>query len=357
MAIEDAAIAAPRTVPFTLKQALDPEWLGEALAPVSGGAAIESISVVETLRTMATKVRFAVRFKGDPEPHGFCLKGFLDMEQGLAKGDPSRTYEPDFYRFIAPKISTRTPTCVAQIVDREEMQGVIIMRDLIVDGARFCSALEAFSTDQAARSLEQIAKLHKEAHLLKELPWVARRVAKLGEAKYVTPVMMQELLDGPRGVGLPDHIKNADTLVAAMRALAVEDEKRPATIVHGDVHAGNIYEARDGIGIIDWQVIQKAGWALDVAYHINAVLAVDVATNAERDLLGHYLDTARGLGCEVPASFDEAWAQYREALVYGYFLWAMTRRVDPEITNVFVNRLGSAVHRHDSFRLLAVQPG
>jgi Phosphotransferase enzyme family len=338
-------------VPLTFAQALEPSWLRRALAPVSGGVGISGLEIVEVLRTMATKVRFKVRFE-DGRDGNFCLKAFLDFDGPLAKGDPSRIYEPDFYRFIAPLIATRTPACVNQLVDREAMQGVIIMRDLIVDGARFCTALEAFSPDRAALSLEQIALFHKEAHLLDRFPWIARRVAKLGEAKYVTPTMMQELLDGPRGEGLPDHVRNADALVAAMRALGDVDEKQPATLVHGDVHAGNIYEAVDGIGIIDWQVIQKGGWALDVAYHINAVLAVDVAEKAERELLGHYLEVARGLGCEVPA-FDAAWEQYRAATVYGYFLWAMTRRVDPAITNVFVNRLGSAVARHDGFRLLA----
>jgi hypothetical protein len=42
------------------------------------------------------------------------------------------------------------------------------------------------------------------------------------------------------------------------------------------------------------------------------------------------------------------------SVVYGYFLWAITRRVEPAIINVFVNRLGSAVTRHESYRLLGV---
>jgi hypothetical protein len=42
------------------------------------------------------------------------------------------------------------------------------------------------------------------------------------------------------------------------------------------------------------------------------------------------------------------------SVVYGYYLWAITRRVEPAITNVFVNRLGNAVARHESYRLLGL---
>lgn len=72
--------------PRTLKGATDKEWLTRALEPVSGGAAIESVEVVEVIKTMATKVRFAVRFAGSDEPRGFCLKGFLDVDAATAKG-------------------------------------------------------------------------------------------------------------------------------------------------------------------------------------------------------------------------------------------------------------------------------
>jgi aminoglycoside phosphotransferase (APT) family kinase protein len=122
-------------------------------------------------------------------------------------------------------------------------------------------------------------------------------------------------------------------------------------LVHGDSHAGNIFQTQQGPGLIDWQLLQRGGWAFDVAYHIAAVLPIEVAEREERALLGHYLLTAGGLGCELPDA-EEAWLQYREALIYGYYLWAITRRVDPPIINLFVNRLGSALARHESYKLL-----
>ena len=45
---------------------------------------------------------------------------------------------------------------------------------------------------------------------------------------------------------------------------------------------------------------------------------------------------------------------YREAVIYGYYLWSITRRVDPPIINLFVGRLGAAVTRHQTHALLGI---
>jgi aminoglycoside/choline kinase family phosphotransferase len=291
------------------------------------------------------------------------LKGFLDVDAATAKGGSTTVREADFYAQIAPLVSVRTPACVSAIIDREGQQGVIIMRDLIKDGARFCSALQPFTVEQAAQSLEQIARLHAGANLLERFPWLDNRIAQLAQAQYVPQPLLQELLNGPRGAGLPARTRDAAVLIAGMRALAREDAAQSQTLVHGDAHAGNIYRTSEGPGmaspglaspgLIDWQLLQKGSWALDVPYHICAVLEVADAEREERHLLAHYLRAVRALGGEA-SDPDTAWARYRASVVYGFYLWSITRRVDPAIIDVFVQRLGAAVSRHDSYGLLQV---
>ena len=53
----------------------------------------------------------------------------------------------------------------------------------------------------------------------------------------------------------------------------------------------------------------------------------------ERALLDHYSDRLTGLG-GPRLNADEAWLRYRAAMIYGYFLWAITQRVDPAITSL-----------------------
>ena len=341
-------------VPLTLVQALDPAWLTQVLAPVTGGASITGIETVEVIRTVATKVRFAVAFDGARGGReAFCLKGFLDLDSAMTRAGAVGVLEADFYAKLAPKLSVRVPDCAATVIDREAQQGVVIMRDLINQGAHFCTALQAFSADEAAQTLEQLARLHANSALLGEMPWIRPRVTELAQAQYVPQPRLQELLNGPRGEGLCARTRDAALLVQAMQALAARVEAGPQILIHGDSHAGNIFRTMNGPGLIDWQLLQRGGWALDVSYHVAAVLSVEVAEKAERALLAHYLDAVRRLGGEAPAP-EEAWAQYRAAAVYGYYLWSITQRVEPAIINVFVGRLGASVTRHDSYRLLGL---
>jgi Phosphotransferase enzyme family len=337
------------TVPATLESALDPGWLAAALAPVIGGAPIERVEIVELIRTMATKVRFRIEHADGAE--ALCLKGFLDADPTTARGGPTMIREADFYDKIASHVPMRLAECVAGIVNREAQQGLIIMRDLVAGGARMCSALNTFDADEVAGTLDQLAGLHAGAALLEGAPWIDHRIANMAGRPHLSPADIQQLFDGPRGDGLSKATCNAECLIRALKELAVRDAERPHTIIHGDCHAGNVYLTDRGPGFLDWQLVQRGSWALDVAYHINALLPVAVAEKEDANLLRYYLDAARQKGANVPR-FDEAQAQYREALVYGYYLWAITRRVDPVITNLCNNRLGMAVSRHESYQLL-----
>lgn len=339
-----------QNAPLTLSEALDPDWLSGALASLTGGATVTRVETVEVIRTVATKVRFKVQWAvGNAD---LCLKAFLDMPEG-SSGAATRLVEADFYDQLAPRMSVRRPPCVAAIADRRKGQGIVIMRDLIADGAAFCTALEPFSVEEAAESLGQLARVHAAAPLLDSVPWVGRRIADLIAWKVVSVERLQELLDGARGEWLDVRTRDAERLTAALHALRDLDAAQPATLVHGDCHAGNIYRSKDGPGLIDWQMIQRGGWALDVAYHICAVLPAEMAEAHEWELLDRYLDEARRLGVQVPDS-AAARARYRTAATYGYYLWAITTRVDPTITEVFVDRLGKAVQRLESFRALGV---
>lgn len=340
-------------VPATLEEALEPAWLGQALADASGGRPVTEVVQVEVIRTVATKVRFAVAFDGEAEKRHFCLKGLLDVDQMTARGGPTCVLEADFYGKVAPVIDVRVPEAVATVIDRDAQQAVTIMRDLIVDGATFCSALDPFTPDDALQSLEQLSRLHAKSAFLDGADWIRPRAAELAKMSYVTPEMLQELLDGPRGDNLSPRVRSATRLASAIKTLAQRDGGRPQFMIHGDAHAGNIFRSAEGTGLIDWQLLQRGGWALDVAYHMNAVLPTEIAEVEERRLLTEYLAMMRGHGMTMPGD-EEAWEQYREAVTYGYYLWSITRRVDPEITIQFTDRLGKAVMRHDSFDLLGV---
>lgn len=347
-----------KPVPSRLDDLLSPPWLTQALSAAYPGVEVTGVQVIDILKTTAAKVRFTVDYARPRPgtPNAFCVKGFFDFDETLAPAARVGVKEANFYLKLAADLPMRLPRCIYAAIDTEAVLGVIVMEDIIAQGGTFYSALDPVGVDALAGTLGQLAKLHAShatPEALARTAWIGPGALQMDPYAYLTTPVLQGMLDGPRGVGLPDKVRSAPRLQKGLLVLAERNRGWRQFLTHGDTHAGNLFMTADGPGVIDWQTYQHASWALDVAYHINAILTVEQAEQNERRLLAHYLEMLSAGGVEAP-SFDEAFEQYRLAAIYGYYMWGITRRVDPAIINVFVDRLGSAVARHESFDLAGV---
>ena len=317
---------------------------------------MRDVEIVEVQATQATKARLALTVDGGGSdvPARICIKGVL-TDTGAVPA--ASIVETMFYREGAAQIPVRVPECIHASLNAKASCGVIVMRDVIAAGGAFGTALEPFTPEQTLDGLDQLARLHVatwEGTSSFDTPWVSNFLDQISRRPVMPPDMLQNLLDGPRGAALPPAIRDATRLQAALKRLATAVSKGPRCFVHGDAHAGNVYRQSDGrLGLVDWQILQKGNWAQDVAYHLAAVLLPEDRRTHERALLDAYRDRLKALGGPELAP-DGAWQSYRVATVYGYFLWAITRKVEPEITNEFVRRLGTAVDDLKAFDLLDV---
>jgi aminoglycoside phosphotransferase (APT) family kinase protein len=333
---------------------LSPEWLSPILAARYPGVAVTATEVTERLETVATKIRFRVTYAADTAraPANLCVKGYFNP---AGHGRSTRT-EVDFYRLLAPRLPVRTPPCIHAAADEDTGHALILMRDLKADGATFLDPQIGYAPEEAAKTLAELASLHVAT-------WGARaerpeltaacppRLA--GLARVLPAETLQSQLDDGRAPDVAAPQRRADRLLAAMDAMAALTDG-PRCLVHGDLHTGNVYRLADGSpGLIDWQVVQRGSWALDIAYHLAAVLDPDELARSERGLLDHYLGqlAARGI---TPPRQEDAWWAYRAHLPYGYYLWAITRAVDRPIVEHLTGRLSVAAARHASLDLLGV---
>ena len=59
----------------------------------------------------------------------------------------------------------------------------------------------------------------------------------------------------------------------------------------------------------------------------------------------HYLDCLASHGISPPR-FEEARSLILDGMVHGFFLWAITTKVKPDVIAVLLGRLGTAVADH-----------
>jgi hypothetical protein len=343
-------------VPDTIEQALDPAWLTEALGLRYPGIEVTAVVPGPVVERLSTNARFAIECAGglpDGLAPTLCVKGYFG-EKGRAMihvGEP----EARFYAVLAEATGVRTLRAAYADVDPRNHHGVVITEDAVAAGGEFLDALSPYSPEQTAQSLTELARLHAHSWGPNELmhePWLASRLSTYFAYRGVDDI--QANFDGPVGVDVAPEAADAERLARALRTLATRAEGPGWTVIHGDAHVGNLFlDAEGAPALVDWQLVQRGHWGIDVGYHIASALTTADRERSERDLLEHYLDALRTFGVDPP-SWDDAMDAYRAGIAYGYFMWAITLVVKPAIIQVLLQRLSAAAAALNSFGSLGV---
>ncbi|MDT3439191.1 MULTISPECIES: phosphotransferase family protein [unclassified Pseudofrankia] len=343
-------------LPENLADVLSPRWLSEALGTRFPGIEVTAVTPGPVVSRVSTNARFHIECAGGVpsglSPH-LCAKGYFGEvnRPASAAGIP----ETSFYRDLAGRAGVRTLRSVFADVDAQTGRNILITEDVVTDGAIFLDGLSQFTPDQAAASLEQLATLHASTWAdpaLADVGWLRNRMELYLRLRGLTEIAANFACW--IGAGVPDEARDAERLVSCYRTLADEvTGASPWTVIHGDPHIGNLYlDGRGRPAFMDWQLVQRGPWYLDVGYHIASVLSVADRRSHERDLLAHYLDRLRAAGIEAPA-WDEAWNLLGRGVLHGFYLWGVTVKVDPPITASLLERLGTAAADHDVFAAVA----
>ena len=148
---------------------------------------------------------------------------------------------------------------------------------------------------------------------------------------------------------MPLEARDGEKLVRALEALpSIAESNGSWCLLHGDAHVGNIFlDAEGRPSLVDWQLVQRGPWYIDVGYHLGCSLPAEERRLREAQLLESYLDALVAHGVERPSD-EEIRLGICCGLVYGFFLWAITLKVEPSITTAMLERLGAAVADHDA---------
>jgi Ecdysteroid kinase-like family len=344
-------------LPTELDHALSPEWLSVALGQRFPGIEVTGVTVGEIDCRVSTNALFTIECAGGvPEglsPH-LCIKGYFG-EEGAPYAHIGEG-EARFYSGMSEAIGVRTLRAPFAVADPETGAGIFITEDVVIEGGEFLSSLSPYSIEQTAQSLTEFARLHAFGWGLPDVvrqPWLDPKIYTYFQSRGVADI--QENFDGWVGEEVHDDARDAERLVAAMGVLSAAPEGPGWTLMHGDAHVGNILIAPDGNpSLVDWQLVQRNFYGIDVGYHIASALTTEDREKAERDLLQHYLDELRAFGVADAPTWDELWDAYRIGNVYGFFMWGITKIVLPPKIKVLLQRLSAAVAAHDSIAAVGV---
>lgn len=344
------------SLPDTLEEALSPAWLTEALRIRYPGVTVAGVEPGPVVDRVSTNARFSIDCEGGlPEglsPH-LCVKGYFNEEGRQVRQVGER--EACFYRDLAGVVPVRTLRGVYADFDPATRHGVVITEDIVAEGGRFLDAGNVFTPDQVAESLDQFASLHAGTWASREwadAPWLEPKLAGAIRAWGRTEVLsrIDRNLNGENGVRVPVEVRDAERLLDAysgvVDVLTGDRVGSDWCVIHGDAHVGNLF--LDPVGapsLVDWQLVQRGHWFLDVGTHIATALTVEDRRRSERDLLEHYLGCLRSRGVDAP-SVEEAWDLLSLGIVRGFFLWGITVKVEPRLIEILLHRLGTAVADH-----------
>ncbi|WUA11997.1 phosphotransferase [Nocardia sp. NBC_01377] len=344
-------------VPESLDEALSATWLTAALRPNYPGIDVTAVHRGPVVDRVSTNARFGIECAGGVPaglPRDLCVKGYFnDLGRGARRACAPEAY---FYRDLAAATGVRTLRSVYADVDPASEHGVVITEDVHARGGRFLDVTSPYTPEQTAASLGEFATLHAATWTAPEyerLSWLAPRLAHLHATRGMAEIAAN--FDGPIGAEVPIEVRDARRLYDTYRALVSAEaaSTAPSCVIHGDAHMGNLYLDGDGRpALLDWQLVQRGHWYLDVGYHIASTLTVEDRRHSERDLLRHYLDTLAAHGVQSPP-WDAAWQAISRGILHGFYLWGITVQVAPEVTTELLRRLGTAAADHGAYETVA----
>jgi aminoglycoside phosphotransferase (APT) family kinase protein len=95
-----------------------------------------------------------------------------------------------------------------------------------------------------------------------------------------------------------------------------------------DPHIGNTYVLPDNdVGFLDWQVVRRGNYSIDLGYFIQGALTVEDRRASEVDIVEAYRDALDVPADERPSG-KEVWRRYRASTAHGLTMWLVTAASD-----------------------------
>jgi hypothetical protein len=305
-----------------------PAWMTTAIAGHHPGAEVDAVALL--LRDDGTnrRARFGLTYAAGSGPATVFVKGEVAAHRKFHARNGNLFNESRLYASGVP-LPVDHPLAYTTIIDEPGLDYFIVMEDLVARGADPRDATRPLTADQLSHGLRALARLHSQY-------W--NQVPSHPALGWVQPYQAVEGWQKPMKVGVPIGIEKAGAVLPAVVGDLTGEElvgnlwaryigtltDGPQTLLHGDAHIGNTYVLPDGeLGFLDWQVVRRGGWSVDIGYLVQGALSLEDRRATEADLVEEYRTSLDVPDDQRPTS-AEAWMHYRASTAHGLTLWLAT---------------------------------
>jgi aminoglycoside phosphotransferase (APT) family kinase protein len=305
---------------------ITPAWMTDALRRHHPDAVVGDIEVV--LRDDGTnrRARLGLTYSAGTGPATVFAKAVDPAHAELVALTSGLFHEPRLFN-AGVVLPLDHPAVYAAIIDEDASDFLMIMEDVVARGADPRDSTRPMTVDQVASGVGGLAKLHSEFwgdRITSDpaLSWVEPFVAFAG-LEYAPLEIAHERLGDSVPAEIP-AMTGTDLFVDIWARYIGTLTEAPQTLLHGDPHIGNTYVLPDDtVGFLDWQMVRRGNFALDLGYFLQGALTIEDRRRSERDLVEEYRG-ALSLPADDMPSADEVWLRYRASVAHGLAIWIAT---------------------------------
>jgi hypothetical protein len=306
-------------------EAITPAWLTAAFARSLPGADVARVEVVDRHSGTTGRARLRLEYaRGAAGPATVFVKlpPFDETQRQLVAFTDMGRREARFYESLAAEVPLRVPRPWFAAHGGAPTEYIMVLEDLTASGCHFPKSVDAHAEAHGRHVIEALARLHahfwEDARFASELAWVPRAMRGALGAKLV------EQAHAKFAAGFPPVFAELCRLyVGHHEAVCDLWDEGPATLIHGDIHAGNQFVDGARLGAYDWAVLSRSPGIRDVGIYLCNSCPTALRRAEEAGWLRVYRQGLVDAGV-APPPLETLWRGYRRAVLYGWVAATMT---------------------------------
>ena len=237
-----------------------------------------------------------------------------EMQRAFVTSAGMGKREALFYEFLSGEVPVRVPRSYAACSDEDGEDYLMLLEHLVDSDCTFDNASNRYSLSYVRQILDAFASLHAAY-------WDSPRFST--DLSWVEPPLQHEIAIELIGQSVEQHADAMPLVFREMANLYLAEtdaihqlwQQGTPTLIHGDVHDGNLFYDGDQPGFLDWALVARAPAMRDIGYFLAGTLSSDDQRDAAGDLLAHYRDQLQMRGIDPPSP-GELWQQYQWHAAY-----------------------------------------